>query len=70
MVIVGVVLVIALFLGGRRAVIHYRAHGVGKRYALFFSTLANRPIRVLDPKKALKYEADIKPKGPYQHYIY
>lgn len=46
-VILGIVLAIAVYFIGRRIIIRYRAHGVGKRYSLFFSTHAYRRIRDL-----------------------
>ena len=46
-VIIGLVLAAAVFFIGRRIIIRYRAHGVGKRYSLFFSTHAYRRIRDL-----------------------
>lgn len=45
--ILGIVLAIAIYFIGRRIIIRYRAHGVGKRYSLFFSTHAYRRIRDL-----------------------
>lgn len=46
-IILGIVLAIAVYFIGRRIIIRYRAHGVGKRYSLFFSTHAYRRIRDL-----------------------
>ena len=46
-IIIGIVVAAAVFFIGRRIVIRYRAHGVGKRYSLFFSTHAYRRIRDL-----------------------
>ncbi len=46
-IIISIVLAAAVFFIGRRIIIRYRAHGVGKRYSLFFSTHAYRRIRDL-----------------------
>lgn len=46
-VILAIALAAAVFFIGRRIILRYRAHGVGKRYSLFFSTHAYRRIRDL-----------------------
>ncbi len=46
-VIIGIVGAIVIFLAARKLIIRYRAHGVGKRYALYLSTLSYRTIRTL-----------------------
>jgi Lipase (class 3) len=46
-IILGIALAAVVFFIGRRIIIRYRAHGVGKRYSLFFSTHAYRRIRDL-----------------------